>query len=73
MDFTPIINQVFSTLWYLIPLAILAVVLKSPWFKGVMGELIVNLSAKYLLDQKHYRLIKNVTLPPVRVAPRLTM
>src|SRR5690554_3567421 len=63
MDFTPIISQVFSTLWYLIPLGILAVVLKSPWFKGVMGELIVNLSAKYLLDQKHYRLIKNVTLP----------
>ncbi len=63
MDFTPIISQVFSTLWYLIPLAILAVVLKSSWFKGAMGELIVNLSAKYLLDQKHYRLIKNVTLP----------
>jgi hypothetical protein len=63
MDFTPIISQVFSTLWYLIPLGIMAVVLKSPWFKGVMGELIVNLSAKHLLDQKRYRLIKNVTLP----------
>lgn len=63
MDFTPIIRQVFSTLWYLIPLGILAVVLKSPWFKGVMGELIVNLSAKHLLDQNRYRLIKNVTLP----------
>jgi hypothetical protein len=34
-----------------------------PWFKGVMGELIVNLSAKHLLDPKRYRLIKNVTLP----------
>ncbi|GAB0153216.1 hypothetical protein [Marinobacterium sp. BA1] len=42
MDFTPIIIQVLSTLWYLIPLAILAIVLKSPWFKGVMGELIAN-------------------------------
>jgi hypothetical protein len=28
-----------------------------------MGELIVNLSAKHLLDPKRYRLIKNVTLP----------
>lgn len=63
MDFAPIISQVFSALWYLIPLFILAGVLKSPWFKGVMGELIVNLSARYLLDQNHYRLIKNVTLP----------
>ncbi|MBP0049274.1 NERD domain-containing protein [Marinobacterium sp. AK62] len=63
MDFVPLISQVFSTLWYLIPLFILAGVLKSPWFKGVMGELIVNLSARYLLDQNHYPLIKNVTLP----------
>jgi hypothetical protein len=28
-----------------------------------MGELIVNLSAKHLLDQKRYWLMKNVTLP----------
>ena len=63
MDFSPIVNQLVSALWYLIPIAILAGVLKSPWFKGVIGEFIVNLSAKLLLDKEKYHLIKNVTLP----------
>ncbi|MBU2720233.1 nuclease [Acidithiobacillus ferridurans] len=63
MDFSPIVNQIVSALWYLIPIAILAGVLKSPWFKGVVGEFIVNLSAKFLLDKEKYHLIKNVILP----------
>lgn len=63
MDFSPIINQIIGALWYLIPIAILAGILKSPWFKGVVGEFIVNLSAKFLLDKEKYHLIKNVTLP----------
>jgi len=50
-------------LWYLIPLGILAAILKSAWFKGIIGEFIVNLSAKLFLDKGKYHLIKNVTLP----------
>ena len=38
-------------------------ILKSPWFKGMIGEFFVNISAKWLLDKKKYHLIKNVTLP----------
>lgn len=63
MEFTPIINQVVGMLWYLIPLAILAALLKSAWFKGVVGEFLVNLNAKLFLDKEKYHLIKNVTLP----------
>ncbi len=63
MDYSPIINQVFGTLWFLIPIGIIAVVLKSPWFKGVVGEFIVNLSVKFMLDKEKYHLLKNVTLP----------
>jgi len=63
MDLSPIITQIVGALWYLIPIAILAGIVKSPWFKGVAGEFIVNLSAKLLLDKKKYHLIKNVTLP----------
>lgn len=63
MDYSPIINQIVGVLWYLIPIAVFGVVFKSPWFKGVVGEFIVNLSAKLLLDKGKYRLIKNVTLP----------
>ncbi|MEB0012277.1 NERD domain-containing protein [Glaciimonas sp. Gout2] len=63
MDFTPILGQVFHSFWYLIPLLLIAAVVKSPWFKGVMGEAIVNISAKYFLNREDYHLIKNVTLP----------
>jgi ribosomal protein L37AE/L43A len=63
MDFTPIFNQIYGTLWYLVPLFVIAVLFKSSWFKGVMGEFIVNLSAKFFLDKEQYHLIKNVTLP----------
>lgn len=63
MDFSPIINQAVGTLWYFIPLAILVGLVKSPWFKGVVGEFVVNLSARLMLDKETYHLIKNVTLP----------
>lgn len=63
MNYTPIIHQIIGMLWYFIPLAIVvAIVLKSAWFKGVAGEFIVNLSARLFLDKQKYHLIKNVTL-----------
>lgn len=62
MDLIPIFSQIWE-LWYLIPIVILAGLIKTPWFKGVVGELIVNLSAKFMLDKNNYHLIKNVTLP----------
>ncbi len=62
MDFTPIINQI-TFLWYLLPLGVFAALIKSPWFKGILGEFIVNLSAQIFLDKEKYHLIKNVTLP----------
>jgi restriction system protein len=55
-------NAISPGIWYLIPLLILAVVIKSPWFKGKAGEAVVNLSAKLFLDKTRYHLIKNVTL-----------
>jgi len=63
MDFTAAIAPAISVLSYLIPLAIFAAVIKSPWFKGVVGEFIVNIGAKLFLDKEKYHLIKNVTLP----------
>ena len=63
MDFSPIIQQVYGALWYLIPLAILAGILKSPWFKGITGEFLVNTAARLFLPKDEYHLIKDVTLP----------
>jgi restriction system protein len=65
MDISPIINQVETLLWLLIPIAFFAfvVVLKSPWFKGVSGEFIINVAARMFLNKDVYHLMKNVTLP----------
>jgi restriction system protein len=50
-------------LWFLIPIAILTSVFRSPWFKGFIGEVMVNLAAKLWLDKTKYHVLKNVTLP----------
>lgn len=62
MDFTPVIAQLWGTLSWLIPLLLLAMLLKSPWAKGYMGELLVRLAAHWRLDKHTYRRLHNVTL-----------
>lgn len=63
MDVSPIVSQITNTIWYLAFFSILIAVLKSNWFKGIFGEFVVNLSAKLMLNNNEYHLIKNVTLP----------
>ncbi|UQG54956.1 MULTISPECIES: nuclease-related domain-containing protein [unclassified Marinobacter] len=63
MDFNPMFQPLVAVLWYLIPIFIIAGVVKTPWFKGKLGEFLVNLSARFFLDKSCYHLIKNVTLP----------
>ena len=55
--------MMISAAWYLIPIFIFAVIIKSAWFKGVLGEWQVNLLIKFFLNKNNYHLIKNVTLP----------
>ena len=62
MNFTPIITQFLSIFWFLIPIFVLVAVMKTPWFKGLIGEFIVNIAAKMFLNRNEYHLIKNVTL-----------
>jgi restriction system protein len=50
-------------LFWLLLVSVLAVLVKSPWFKGVVGEAWVNLGIWLFLSSKDYRLIRNVTLP----------
>jgi restriction system protein len=67
MDTTQILIKAFSPLvsdyWWLIFLFIFVLFLKSPFMKGVLGEFLVNLAAKFFLDKNIYQLFKNVTLP----------
>lgn len=62
MDFSPIFEQIFPTFWFLIPLFVFVILFKLAWFKGVLGEFIVNTLARFQLDQDVYHLLKNVTL-----------
>jgi restriction system protein len=51
-----------NPLWWLVPLVVLAMVLKSPWFKGATGETLVRLSARLRLPSDTYHSFHNVTL-----------
>jgi ribosomal protein L37AE/L43A len=48
---------------YLIILAVLITIARTPIFKGFIGEVIINILSALMLDKKTYRLIRNVTLP----------
>lgn len=49
-------------LLFFIGMAVLSAVLRSAWFKGILGEAILKFSAFLLLDAKLYRRFHNVTL-----------
>jgi len=56
-------GPLISSFWWLIPLFIIVVILKTPFIKGVIGEFQVNLVAKLFLDKHIYTLFKNMTFP----------
>jgi len=47
-DFSTLFSQLLSTYWWLLPLLIVATLFKSSWFKGFMGETMVNLGKQKL-------------------------
>jgi len=63
MDLSIYLNMMIRAAWYLLPIFIFAIVIKSAWFKGIIGKWQVNLLIKFFLDKNEYHLIKNVTLP----------
>ena len=63
MDLSKLLGTIITNAWFLIPLAVFAIVIKTAWFKGVVGEFLVNIFAKFFLNKQDYHLIKNVTLP----------
>ncbi|XXF08134.1 NERD domain-containing protein [Pseudomonas sp. D2-3] len=62
MDYSPIIGQVWGMLAWFIPAILLISLLKSPWAKGHIGELLVRFFAHRQLDERTYRRLHNVTL-----------
>ncbi len=57
--------QALLGMWYLIPILLLIAFFKSRFFKGKLGESIVNFSITKNLDNNTYHLLKDVTLPSV--------
>ncbi|OIO71738.1 MAG: nuclease [Zetaproteobacteria bacterium CG_4_9_14_3_um_filter_49_83] len=56
-------SQLIASYWWLLPLLMILGLLKSPWFKGIIGEAMVNRAVQRQLDKVDYHLIKNVTFP----------
>ncbi len=63
MNYSPIINTALSALWWRIPAAVIIGIIKSPWFKRLLGEAPVKLTAQLRLPADTYSPIHNVTLP----------
>jgi len=66
LDLSAVFTSVLASLvqvWYLIPLALIILFFKSPFGKGLLGEMLVNFAVNVRLDKQIYHLIKNVTLP----------
>lgn len=59
----PIINQLIAQMVYIFPALLFITIIKTSWFKGKVGEFLINTNVKMRLDEKVYRLIKNITLP----------
>ena len=49
IDFGALFSQLLSDYWWALPLFALAALLKSPWFKGFIGEVMVNIAALLFL------------------------
>ena len=57
------ILELLLELWYLLPIVIIIAFFRTPIGKGIIGEFLVNSSAKLKLDKNKYHIIKDVTLP----------
>lgn len=63
IDFGSLFGNIMSQMWWFLPLLLLLVLCRSAWFKGMIGEAMVNLAAHLFLDKNVYYRIKNVILP----------
>lgn len=62
LDLTAIFGPALDSLRWLLPVLIVAAVLKARWVKGWIGEMLVRLFTHLKLDKRVYRGLYNVTL-----------
>jgi len=49
IDVAELFSQALFSFWWVLPLLVLVAMFKSAWFKGAMGEAMVNLAARLFL------------------------
>lgn len=62
MDFLPAIVNALSGIWWVVPAAVVLGLVKTPWVKGMFGELLVRLTARFRLPPDVYHRSHNVTV-----------
>jgi hypothetical protein len=62
VDFSPIFNEILKAFWWFLSISIVIGIFKSPFGKGYLGELLVRLLARLMLDKDIYHRADNVTL-----------
>lgn len=62
MNVTHTITAALNMLWWLFPVLLLLGILKTRWFKGLMGEALVKFAAKLRLPARTYHRLHHVTL-----------
>ncbi len=60
---TNIVFSLLSNFWFIFLILFLIIFLRSPVGKGMIGELLVRLSARFLLDRDKYKMLNDITLP----------
>lgn len=62
MDYLAALGNAIGAMWWLIPAVILAGILRTAWFKGMLGEFWVKVLAWLLLPADTYHAVHNVTV-----------
>lgn len=61
LDFSTFFSLILQ-LWWLFPVVVIILFVKSPFGKGLIGEFLLNLAIKIKLDKEKYQLLPDVTL-----------
>ena len=62
MDFTPVSMELLRPLGYLLVIIVMACLLRSPWFKGEVGEYKLRLLMRWRLPRNDYVTLSNIHL-----------
>lgn len=63
MDLTPLISDFYKVVLFVVLIALLIGLFKSPWGKGYFGEAVVRILSKLMLNKDTYRAFHGLTLP----------